>query len=160
MSTPRARFDWGELIVPGLAMLYTAASLIGQIIKEVEWKTLMYSGMIGAGIFLTAGICIIHALLFSKRRVITAEQRADSRIVFRKISLFLLLSACFVLSLDWLGYVITVPTFLIIMFHWLNVRPWWKVVILSAAMLALVHFLFVNWAGLALPTGILFTGQA
>ena len=155
-TPPRARFDWGELIIPGLAILYTVANLIDRVIKEVEWKTFMYSVLIGAGVFITAGICVIHAILFSKRRVVTDEERAEGRIKFRKISVFLLLSVGFILSLDYLGYFIAVPLFLIVMFCWLRVRPWWKVILLSAAMLALVHFLFVDWAGMALPVGCLF----
>jgi len=156
MSSPRSRFDWGELIIPGVAILYTAANLIDQILKEVEWKTLMYSVAIGIGIFLLAGICIINAIIHHKGREKTAEQKAEARAAFKKISIFLLLSAGFTLMLDYVGYFIAVPLFLVIMFRWLQVKEWWKVIILTAAMLALVHFVFVNWAAMPLPTGLLF----
>ncbi len=153
MKTSRSSFDWGELIIPAIAVLYAAASLADQVLKQVEWKTLMYSVLIGAGVFITAAICVIQAVLSSKGK--EAKKCLDRKAI-RTILLFLFLSAGFIVALDLVGYVITVPVFLAVMLSWMKVRPWWKIALVAAVMLAVVHFLFVVWAEMPLPVGLIF----
>ena len=137
-------------------MLYAVATLTDQVIQEMERNTLLYGFVLGGGILISSAVCIFFAL--RKRVEVSDEPPTPEEKNRRKnIAFFLTWTFIFIILLDLLGYFITTPVLLFVLFRWMGVKELWKCTLLSLSMLAVVHFLFYTWAGLQLPVGIMDT---
>jgi hypothetical protein len=71
---------------------------------------------------------------------------------------FLLVCIClfgYAIVVDWLGFVLTTFIVVFFLFHLLESRKGWLVVV-KAALIAIANYLlFVEWLGLSLPQGFL-----
>ena len=154
MRDIRTRIPWGELIIPGLAVLYTMATLADQVLRDYERNTLMYGFMIGGGVVFFAAICIV-ATLRKRVRVKDGPLSEEEKRKKRKIVFFLVWTALFIVSLELLGFIITVPAFLFAFFRRLGVTEIWKAAVISICAGIVVYVLFYSWAGLELPLGVM-----
>jgi hypothetical protein len=156
MEKPTGKIPWGEFIIPGAAVLYAAVTVTDQIIREFEWKTLLYSATLAIGTLVTALGCVVQILRRGEpAKALSPEERSRKRLERRHVCLFLVWAAFFILSLDIFGYLLTIPVFQIVLFRALGLKSWPRILAFAGGTLLLVHFLFVYWIGLELPLGIL-----
>lgn len=156
MRKTRTTIPWGELLIPGLAVAYTIATLADQVIRDYEKNTLMYGFMIGGGVMFFAAICIASALR-KRVQVKDGPLSEEDRQKRKKITFFLIWTALFIVSLELIGFIITVPAFLFVFFRRLGITEIWKAALISLCAGAIVYILFYSWAGLELPMGIIHT---
>jgi putative tricarboxylic transport membrane protein len=59
----------------------------------------------------------------------------------------------YALVVDWLGFVLTTFVVVFVLFHILESKKWWLMVIEAATIATGNYLLFVKWLGLSLPQG-------
>jgi putative tricarboxylic transport membrane protein len=110
----------------------------------------------GAGIGLLALWLLIQTFR-SKKTDGVVEDGVQSDRTFRW-GRFVLVCIClfgYALVVDWLGFVLTTFLVVFVLFHLLESRKGWLVVVKAALIAIGNHLFFVEWLGLSLPQGFL-----
>lgn len=149
------KLSWGELVIPGAAVVYSIYAILEQIIAELETKTVIYSVCLSLPIFICAGIAV-YLVLRSKEEIETSDEARQTAAKARNnMLLFLLWAVLFVVSISALGYFIAIFVYLGVFLYAMGERPWYKAAVLAAVASVAIHFMFVKWIGMPLPKGLL-----
>jgi hypothetical protein len=106
----------------------------------------------GAGIGILALWLLIQAFRSKKTH---DEVQGDGTFRWGKFLLVCISLFGYGLVVNWLGFVLTTFIVVFVLFHLLESKKWWLIVI-EAALIAIGNYLFfVVWLGLSLPQGFL-----
>jgi putative tricarboxylic transport membrane protein len=113
------------------------------------------SGMLSFGAGAGMGILALWSLIQSFRSNKTHEVQGDGTFRWGKVLLVCICLFVYALAVDWLGFVLTTFVVVFALFHILESKKWWLIVIEAAAIATGNYLLFVKWLGLSLPQGFL-----
>jgi len=114
------------------------------------------AGMLSFGAGAGMGILALWSLIESLRSKKTPDAvQGDGAFRWGKFLLVCLCLFGYALVVDWLGFILTTFIVVLALFHILESKKGWLVVI-KAALIAIVNYLFfVKWLGVSLPQGFL-----
>jgi putative tricarboxylic transport membrane protein len=114
------------------------------------------SGLLSFGAGVGVGLLALWLLIQSFRSKKTHDEvQGDGTFRWGK---FLLVCIClfgYAIVVDWLGFVLTTFVVVLALFHVLESKKGWLVVIKAALIAIGNYFFFVGWLGLSLPQGFL-----
>ncbi|MFZ7104149.1 MAG: tripartite tricarboxylate transporter TctB family protein [Peptococcaceae bacterium] len=148
--------NWGELIIPSLAILYTLYTLGKQMAAGYQFSTTVYGLLLGIPVVLCSILIMLGVLI----KVKTSEQddpvkQKETRINYQR-SLALLIGIIALISLlNFLGYFLGILIYLIILLWYLKVRSWHILFSVSLGTSLVIHMIFAVWLKLPLPVGLL-----
>jgi putative tricarboxylic transport membrane protein len=114
------------------------------------------SGMLSFGAGAGMGILAIWSLIQAFRSKKTHDNvRRDGSFRWGKFFLVCLCLFGYAIVVNWLGFVLTTFIVVLALFHLLESKKGWLVVIEAALIAIGNHLFFVEWLGLSLPQGFL-----
>ena len=149
------KIQFGELIVPVIALLYVCYTITSQIVGGLHTDTILYSVFLALFTVVFALVCIAKNFTDQSEEKLEPEKQAAHKSAIKRMLLFLGWAALILGSLPYLGYIISFTIYLFVMLWKLQVRPLKKTIIITLSSVLLIHFVFVVWVGLPLPKGIL-----
>jgi hypothetical protein len=112
------------------------------------------SGMLSFGAGAGMGILALWSLVQSFRSKKTHDEvRRGGTFRWGKTLLVCLCLFGYAIVVDWLGFFLTTFVVVFTLFHILESKKWWLIVIEAAAIATGTYLIFVEWLGLSLPQG-------
>ncbi|MDR0622242.1 MAG: tripartite tricarboxylate transporter TctB family protein [Deltaproteobacteria bacterium] len=150
---PKKAIPWEEMGIPIVAVLYALATVIDQSVRGMEFKTLLYSLVLAGALLLAVLGCLIQTV---RKRVAKEENPEKLREMAqgrKRILIFMAWAAIFAVAFEFLGYVISIPIMMYILFLWLGMKSKLLALAFSLGMPLAVFFVFDRWAQMDLPLG-------
>jgi hypothetical protein len=139
------------LIFSTLGVFLLVYSLYNHYQIEVAWKLSPYLfPTLIATLFIIAAI----SLLIQGRGITTAKEEVRDNRGIKVVAIFTLLVILYYVILPFLGFIITNIVMLSLFFIFLKLRTWWKVLLLSISITAVLYIIFQLLLHVRLPLGV------
>jgi len=79
----------------------------------------------------------------------------EFRTEFYQVGVFIILAAGYILTIEWMGYFIVTPLYIISSYLYLKATEYYKIILIAVGFCVFVYLLFVIFLHLPVPMGIL-----
>ena len=150
MNTPKRRIDWGEAIIPGIALFFGIAYFIQ--VRGGPWVAI-YWPVVLLIIVCPLWLMVVFSFVFPKREPV--ERRPFSFSSFwergRKVAIVFFASIGYLVVIPYLGFSITNFCFLISIFRILGSRKWSQNIVIALIIVLALHVGLIVLMRLRLP---------
>jgi hypothetical protein len=150
MNTPKRRIDWGEAIIPGIALFFGIAYFIQ--VRGGPWVAI-YWPVVLLIIVCPLWLMVVFSFVFSKSEPVERSPFSFSSFweKGRKVAIVFFASIGYLVAIPYLGFSITNFCFLILIFRILGSRKWSQNIVIALIIVVALHVGLVVLMRLRLP---------
>ena len=150
MNTPSTRFPWGEAVVPGLTLAFTAAYFLQSL--DAPWVALYWPIIIAIVLgVLWAAVVLRYLLGGRSRKPRNHPAPSGSTAGMGRPGLVLGGSVGYLAAVQVLGFSLTNVSFMLLLFRGLGSRRWTRNICVAVGVALFLHLALIGFMKLSLP---------